>query len=69
MRYHPRMRVLVCKRCQERMWDDGDGSIFCGSCGWEAGTLVDDDPLPEVTGQHKVFDNYPEYVKNLHGIF
>jgi hypothetical protein len=42
------------------MWEDGDGSIFCGSCGWEVGTVIDN--YPE-------FDNYPEYAKNLRGIF
>lgn len=70
------MRVMSCRRCQERMWEDEDGSVFCGSCGWEVGTALDEVPdlvpiVPtEPSGQLKVFDNYPEYVKNLqYGIY
>lgn len=69
------MRVIVCKRCSHRMWDDEDGGVFCGTCGWEVGTALDDVPdlepihRTEPSSQHKVFDNYPEYVKNLGGIY
>jgi uncharacterized Zn finger protein (UPF0148 family) len=58
------MKVIRCKRCNERMWDDDDGTVYCGTCGWEVGTVVD-----EPTGQFLVFDNYPEYAKNTQGIF
>lgn len=58
------MRVMRCRRCAERMWDDDDGNVYCGTCGWEAGTLVD-----ESTTQLNAFDNYPEYSKNLRGIY
>lgn len=69
------MRAMSCKKCHERMWEDSDGAIYCGSCGWGVGDSLADVPdlVPlhptEPSGQIKTFDNYPEYAKNLHGIY
>lgn len=37
------MRLIRCKVCDTRMWDDDDGVLYCPNCGWQAGTPVDED--------------------------
>ena len=40
------MRVLKCKQCDTRMWED-EGEVWCPNCGWSPHMPIEDEESPE----------------------